>query len=339
MKTKENIYSSTNKEIATKFLLTFSFLLFISDNIYKVINGINYSNKNQCILYSSTPHWLFLFYEYFVELFVLVLIGIFIAILIEKYFVNLKIFIPQSPFSAFLYASVLPLCSCGVIPLVTTFEKRIPFRTIITFLVAAPLLNPYIIAISFTILGAKYAILRILCSLLLAVGAGLITEYFYRRERHFKFGQFHSCNQSNACSFQMDNIYEKTLSVLKSVFPYILIAGVMGITFEVFAPAGYFEYLGRSNSILSTILVVIIGIPIYFCNGADVLFLQPLIQYGHLGMGNALAFSLTSTSVCITSLVLLVKFIGKKLTSILLSSVIIITILISIFIQLISKFI
>ncbi len=333
MNFKEYTLSASKKELTLKLLLGFSFGLFILDTIYKISNNINYSSRSKCALYSSAPKWLFLFYEYFVELFILVLIGIFIAILIEKYFLNLNRFIPRSPISAFLYASVLPLCSCGVIPLVTTFKNKIPFRTIITFLVAAPLLNPYIITISFTVLGLKYTVLRILCALVLALGTGIITEYFYRREQDFKFGQIISCKPGKNCAFQSQNIYEKTLEILKSIIPYLIIAGILGIVVEVLVPMDYFKQFSLSGSFFSTLLIVLIGVPVYFCNGADVLFLQPLIQVGDLSLGSALAFSLTSTSICITSLVLLTKFIGKKLTAVLLSSVILITILLSIGIQ------
>ncbi len=53
--------------------------------------------------------------------------------------------------------------------------------------------------------------------------------------------------------------------------------------------------------------------PFYFCNGAEVLFLRPLVNHG-FPLGTAVAFSLTSPAICTTSIAMLFKIIGKRLT-------------------------
>jgi uncharacterized membrane protein YraQ (UPF0718 family) len=78
---------------------------------------------------------------------------------------------------------------------------------------------------------------------------------------------------------------------------------------------------------MSVPLVILIGIPVYFCNGADIILLQPFVNYMEMPLGTAMAFTLTSTSVCITSLIMIIKFIGKRLTSILLAYVFFMTLI------------
>jgi uncharacterized membrane protein YraQ (UPF0718 family) len=66
----------------------------------------------------------------------------------------------------------------------------------------------------------------------------------------------------------------------------------------------------------------------YYCNGADVILLKPLIAHSGLSLGTAMAFSLTSTSICITAIIMLIKFLNKKLTMILIGTIAILTFII-----------
>jgi uncharacterized protein len=73
------------------------------------------------------------------------------------------------------------------------------------------------------------------------------------------------------------------------------------------------------------LVMMVIGIPIYVCNGADVLLLKPLLAYTDLSLGAAMVFSLSSSVVCISSIVMLSKFLGKNVTMLLVGNIILIT--------------
>ena len=81
--------------------------------------------------------------------------------------------------------------------------------------------------------------------------------------------------------------------------------------------------------------VILAGIPLYFCNGAEVLILRPLIHHGGFSLGAAVAFSLTSTAICITSFVMILKFLGRKLTALLAVHIVVVALAISYLIDLI----
>ena len=316
-----------------KSLVFFSIFLLGIDFIYKSYFGITYQNRADCILYANLPRWAFICYENFVELFLVVITGIYMAALLEKYFTRVGKFIPKNQIMAFIYASLIPVCSCSAIPFARTMNDRVPFRVIITFIIAAPLLNPYIIMLSTMVLGLKYAILRIVCSLILAVSAGYIVELFYKRTNPTNTCLIKTCGNNPGCPGKGHNVYETTYLIFRKVFAFLLIAGILGTTLELISPDKYLLNVNLSNNLTGSIMVILVGIPIYFCNGADVLFLKPLMQFSHLPLGTAMAFSLTSTSICITSLLLLVKYIGRKLTAILLVCIMVLTLLLSILIQ------
>jgi uncharacterized protein len=303
--------------------------LLAADAIYSAWNGINMQTRNNCVIHRSIPHWLFLTNEYFIELFMVVVAGAFTGTVAEKFFTCYRKLFPKNQITAFVYASVIPVCSCSAIPMIESMKKRLPLRTLVTFVIAAPLLNPYIIFLSYSVLGMKYGTLRIIGSFLVSMLTGLFVEWVYIRSGKPEIGIYKSCEPAG-CDFVPGNdVYRKTWKMIGKIAPYILVAGLLGMIFELTGPVKLIEQLPLNGSIVSLLLVTLIGIPIYFCNGADVLFLSPLLTYTDIGLGAALAFSITSTAICASSIVMLSKFLGEKLTVALVGAVMIITLIFS----------
>lgn len=317
----------------SKIIVICAIMITVVDMIYMNLMGIGALNHEACIIYESMPKWLFYLYENVFELLVVVLLGVFAGVIMEQYFHKIKRFYPKNQLLAFAYASILPVCSCGVVPLVESMKNRTSLKVITTFIVAAPLLNPYIIFVSFTVLGLKYAVLRIIFSCFLAIASGSILEFISSRFNSLNWGEYKAC--VNDCKVVADrDPFVKAVKITKQLVPYILIAGLISFTFSIWNPRQYLEGLSFSHEPWATLIMTVIGIPIYVCNGTDVLFLKPLLQYTDLTMGSAMAFSLTSSAVCTSSIVMLVKFIGRNLTIALVSIVFILSIASSMIINL-----
>lgn len=296
--------------------------LTILHTIYMNLMGLTPLDHSGCVIFKSVPKWFFQFYESFIELFVVVILGVFAGVLMEKYFNKIKRFYPKNQLLAFIYGAILPICSCGVLPLIDSMKKRVSLKTIITFIIAAPLLNPYIILVSFTVLGWKYAVLRIVFSAFLAILAGWLLELVSKRFKSFSWGEYEACVSD--CDFiPSRDPFVKTAMMTKKLVPYILIAGTLSFIFAIVNPRQYLEALNFSLEPWATVIMTAIGIPLYVCNGTDIIFLKPLLQYTDLSMGSAIAFSLAASAVCVSSIAMLVKFIGKNLTFALVSILII----------------
>lgn len=285
----------------------------ILHTIYMNMMGFNSLSHDACVVYQSVPKWFFYLYENLLELFIVVILGIFAGVLMEKYFYKIKRFYPKNQLLAFLYASILPVCSCGVVPLIESMKLRTNLRTIITFVVAAPLLNPFIIFVSFTVLGPVYATLRIVFSFLLAIITGILIEWISKQFTYFQWGEYQGC--ATDCNIVPDrDPFVKTIKMTKNILPYILIAGVISFVFALINPRQYLEQMSFNREPWSILIMIAIGIPIYVCSGTDVIFLKPLLTYTDLSMGSAIAFSLASSAVCVSSIAMFAKFLGRNLT-------------------------
>lgn len=311
-------------------------LLLLTDWLYKTINGINPVNKQDCVLFNIAPRLIFLMYEYFVELILVVITGIFAGNLISKYFLTFKKVIPSNQLLAFVYASILPVCSCSVIPVIEPLKNKIKSRVLFTFIIAAPALNPYIIMLSFSTLGITYGVLRILSTFLLSITGGLFLEKVVKTtgNKYFSHNIFDCQAKSNQCpSILNTDIFQSTMKMTLKIFPYLLVAGFVGLFFEFFDPSKILQHHFFKTEWIGLVVFIFVGIPLYLCNGADVLFLYPLVNFAKLSMGTAIAFSLCSTMVCASSAIMLTQYIGKKATFYFITYIIIFTFCVGILIN------
>ncbi len=310
------------KLLLFKSVLFLSILFIVIDLIYRLVKNISPINKEDCIINHFLSKNLFFLFENFFELFVIVLVGVFIAVIIENYFFRFKGYLPKNIFSAFLYGSILPICSCTAIPLLYTLKNKMKISVLITFIIAAPMLSPFIIVLSLSTIGIKYTILRIVCAFIIACVCGIVVERFMKKENLKKPKNLKiKCDPSGSCLYNNKNIYEKTYIIYKKIFLYILLAASLGALFELLKTHDFIMQIGLSNHWLAILVVICVGIPLYFCNGLEVLFVKPFLHSGFFGLGTAIGFSLTSTAICISSIVLLFRFLGRKITFVLISTI------------------
>ncbi|MBK8806004.1 MAG: permease [Bacteroidales bacterium] len=195
------------------------------------------------------------------------------------------------------------------------------------------MLNPYIIILSLSVMGVKYSIIRIVSAFVLAILSGIVVEWISKQFCKVEIGKFENCNTE--CSTFSNDLFVKTLVMVKKLLPYILIGGVISFSIEMFNPKQYLALFNFSNEWITMPIMLLIGIPLYVCNGADIFILKPLLDYTDLSLGASMVFSLTSSSICISSIVMLSKFLGKRITAIFVISIAVLSLLIGIAINVI----
>lgn len=83
--------------------------------------------------------------------------------------------------------AVIPICSCGIVPVLAGMvEAGIPLGPIMAFLIAAPMLNVPAVFMTASMLGWKLAIGRILGTIGIALVVGQVISYWQRKERFLR---------------------------------------------------------------------------------------------------------------------------------------------------------
>jgi len=319
------------KQQVIRAALILSALIWTSDIVYKIVNDVSYVNRERCILFRALPKAGFLLFEYFFETVIIVFVGIYIAVLLGRWFQRFQRFFPGNPVTAFLYGSLIPVCACAVIPLLSSMKGRMKFTTTMSFVLAAPILSPYILVLSFSVLGFTYGLLRIASSFILVMVTAFILGSFRGNAASPELAGV-GADCPKACNGQPEDIYLETFEMFKKLLPFLLIGGALGVLLEFLDPRFFLLNRQTGKGALGVLIWVLIGVPLYLCNGVEVLFLRPLVNHG-FPLGTAVAFSLTSTAICTTSIAMLLKTIGKRLTAVLLACVVLISLTLAFFIN------
>jgi HEAT repeat protein/uncharacterized membrane protein YraQ (UPF0718 family) len=240
--------------------------------------------------------------------------GSLISGIVLKYF-SQKWRLPSSMFGACILGAILPICSCGVVPLARAMMALdIPKRTVIAFLVVTPILNPFVIFLSYGVIGIEYTILRIVGTFALAIAMGLIIERVVGAEETDETGEI--CKFCKSCASPSSADSNSGLingwRLMGLLHRYIIIGTILGAAMATYMPMGMVtKYLG--SDIFGLIFAVTVGIPLYLCSGEEVIMLKPLLDLG-LPMGHAVAFTIAANGICITSIAVLFGALGRKTT-------------------------
>jgi uncharacterized membrane protein YraQ (UPF0718 family) len=130
----------------------------------------------------------------FIEAVSFLLLGTIISGLIEVFVSNEDIarIMPRNPIAATIAGSMLgfvfPVCECGVVPVTRRlFQKGLPVSVGITFLLAAPVMNPIVMASTYAAFGwGPVLIGRYVISWVMAIIVGLLFSLQNRPQRIVK---------------------------------------------------------------------------------------------------------------------------------------------------------
>ena len=244
---------------------------------------------------------------------------------ITKYFIGGKYKMPDSLLGSIAFASAMPICSCGAIPIAKAMlnTKQVRVRTVIAFLMVAPVITPVVVPMSFQ-LGAPYAISRIVGIIILAIVTGIVVERFAGVKEEGKGGKSYSCTGcTSQTHFEQASIksgFIASWDLLLSLLRPITIGILFGTAIAKWVPPELIASLLRPDAI-GLIIAAAIGLPIYMCHGQDIAILKPLMNVQLMGVytlpvGHALAFSIAGSGICASAIPPLIATIGKRATSI-----------------------
>lgn len=131
---------------------------------------------------SRSQTFVIIFLSIFIEAVPFLLAGAIISGFLAVFVNNEMIdhFVPRHPIAAALFGGLLglffPVCECGVVPVTRRlYQKSLPMATGIAFLLAAPVINPIVIASTYAAFGWGPILYgRLILNFVIAAGIGLI---------------------------------------------------------------------------------------------------------------------------------------------------------------------
>lgn len=211
------------------------------------------------------------------------------------------------------FAFITPFCSCSTIPVVVNLlNKNVRFGIVMVFLFASPVLDPTIITLMAALLGFKVAVVYTIVTTLLSIGIGLALEKlgFAKAVKKVKMTGF----TEQEIKFSFKNAFKETMSLMKTVYPFLLIGAGIGSLIHGVVPTEWITtYLGDDKWWLVPI-AAIIGIPLYVRLSTMIPLSQILIAKG-MAFPPVMALMIASTGASLPEVTLLNSIFQKRLVS------------------------
>ncbi|MDD4237009.1 MAG: efflux transporter SaoE [Desulfotomaculaceae bacterium] len=220
---------------------------------------------------------------------------------------------------ATLSGMLLPICSCGVIPLgLGLYYSGAYLGPTLAFMTATPIINPAAILLAYGFLGPQIATIYLVTGFVVPILIGVAGNMLGGRELHapgmespvemveLESGEEISLAQKLSSGLHW-GFFDMGISVSKYVCIGMLLAGLI-ITL---VPASFIQqYLG-SPGVISLAGIAILGAIMYVCAVGHIPFIAALIASG-AAPGLAIVFLMTGAATNLPELISMYKMIGRR---------------------------
>jgi len=225
---------------------------------------------------------------------------------------------------ASLFGVPLPLCSCGVIPVAASLRRHGAGSGATTsFLISTPQTGVDSIMVTLSLLGPVFAVFRPLVSFVSGIIGGSLVAYAGNGRRETDAAGARCAN--GQCGIDHDrgsflDIFRYGFVTLPRDINRALIAGVLiaGVI-SAAIPDDFFAGL-LGGGILSMLIMMAVGIPVYVCATASVPVAAALIAKG-VSPGAALVFLMTGPATNAATIATVWKIMGRRVAVIYLATV------------------
>ena len=213
----------------------------------------------------------------------------------------------------------LPLCSCSVVPVSASLYRHGARKgATLSFLASTPQTGVDSIAVTWSLMGPVVTLFRILSAFISGLLAGVGVELGPQHEPEAApaaSDDGEKCCCSDAPTNRLLRAFRYGFVTLprdigRAMCFGLLLSGLLG----ALIPANYFaDRIG--SGVVSMLLMMLIGIPIYTCSSGSVPVALGLMRAG-LSPGAALVFLVTGPATNAATVTTIVRLLGKKAVAI-----------------------
>ncbi|WP_077617989.1 permease [Bacillus sinesaloumensis] len=213
---------------------------------------------------------------------------------------------------AILLAFITPFCSCSTIPIVLgMLQKKMRFGFVMVFLFASPVLDPTILTLMGALLGWKVAILYTILTTVLSIVIGFTIEAL-GFESAVKNVIVKGLNEEKSNKFNMKKAWAETVSLMKTVYPYLIVGALIGSLIHGAVPTEFISSYFGGNEWWLIPLAAIIGIPLYVRLSTMIPIAHIMIAKG-MALAPVMAIMISSTGASLPEVALLNSIFHKRL--------------------------
>jgi len=293
------------------------------------------------------PFWLdkfgLVFLSIYLEALPFLLLGCFVSAVIHVFASenSLLRFLPRNKWLGIISASFLglifPVCDCGIYPVARKLiEKKVPIHIVITWMLAAPIVNPIVIFSTYYAFRNQfdYVVLRIGLGLLIACLIGFIFSLSKNKhilknirqagnaadcstaedESHHECERL--CHSSHSSKRNEPSLFLCWIEVINQTShefyemgKFFLFGAVCSAAIQAFIPRVFLLSLGQ-HAVISVLVMIVLTFFLSICSEADAFIARTFL--GQFSQGSIIAFLLFGPMMDLKNLLYLGKSFKMK---------------------------
>jgi len=221
-----------------------------------------------------------------------------------------------------LMGMVTPFCACSTIPMtVGLLKARVPFGSVMSFVVASPILNPIVVSMLIALLGIKAGVIYVTVSFAAAVIFGLVLEKL-GFAKHVKnvvvTGGAQNDIELYTFKDRLKKAFGSALNDFRAVFLYLVIGVAIGAVIKGFIPQDFIVKVAGPQNPVAVPAAAVIGIPLYIRATTAIPIGLALVQKG-MSVGAVIALIIGGAGMAIPEMSLLAGIFRPRLIGVLVS--------------------
>jgi uncharacterized membrane protein YraQ (UPF0718 family) len=219
-----------------------------------------------------------------------------------------------------------PSCECGIVPIVNQFVKKdVPVYTAFAFMLTAPIVNPIVIFSTFIAFGnsAKFAFLRVVGSLIVAMVVGIWLAYFNKQtilkkalavpttttHKHHHTHVHEAEGTTHKWTHQVRHLLQHSIDEFFDTGRYLIIGGLIAAAMQTYLPTGMMLTLG-STKFLAVLVMLVLAFTMSLCSEADAFIGSSLLSL--FGAGPVVGFLVFGPMVDIKNLLMMKRYFTSR---------------------------
>jgi len=218
---------------------------------------------------------------------------------------------------ASIFGVPLPLCSCGVVPTgLYLKDKGASNSSAISFLISTPQTGVDSIIATYGLMGPLFAWYRPLAAFVSGVFGGLAVKLFNKKDNVKQKASSLEKEELLPIKQRAANSFKYAFGeFIDDIAVHFIVGLLVAALIAVIIPADFIVSIGLGAGILSMLLMIVIGAPMYICSTSSIPIAIMLMAKG-LSPGAAFVFLFMGPFTNAASLILISKKFGKRTTAV-----------------------
>jgi len=204
--------------------------------------------------------------------------------------------------------ALIPICTCGMIPLAGKLHKKGASWLIVVAFLTAGNASSITSLIMTLVMGTGITFGRFIFAVVFGLLVSYIFVLIFKPKSLLSENGGHS---DNITLSKKEKITNEFVILVKNFGPWVIAAVLIAAFISLFLSYEFVVSFAGVGNTFAPFVFGVVGFPFYFCAGADIPISSALLAKG-AGLGSILSFMTASPGVNLTTLLIYQKWLGLK---------------------------